>query len=255
MNPLDRKLELLSHDGPPAEAVQEAQRKLEAALESKRANKAPRKSKTRVGGWLAAAASAAAAVMAVIWLPLNPSTALAFGDVQKHFRDFHSLRFDVEQRVNGQMLMKSRVDVLADGSVRTEVGEDLVVVVNTQEKRVLTLVRPERIAVVTALPEPGTKEDAMDWLQDIRDFQGPARALPEVRVIQGQPAHGWELPLPSGKGTIVLWATDEGLPLEMKLDQGVALDMSFHFEFEPNLSPDYFSTQVPAGYTLGDKED
>lgn len=254
MNSLDRKLELFSHEEPPAEAVSEAQRKLEAAIESKRA-RATRRQKPRVGGWLAAAASAAVAVMAAIWLPLNPGTALAFSDVQKHFRDFHSLRFDIEQRVNGQMLMKSRVNVRADGSVRTEVGEDIVVVVNTQERRVLTLVKPERVAVVTPLPEPGTKEDAMAWLKDIRDFQGQARALPEVRIIRGQRAHGWELPMPAGNGTIVLWANDDGLPLEMKLDQGVALDMSFHFEFEPKLPADYFSTQVPDGYTLGDQED
>jgi hypothetical protein len=251
MNSLDRKLEMFTHDEPPAEAVQDAQRKLEDVI----AGAAPRKKKTPVGGWLAAAASAAVAVMAAIWLPLNPGTALAFSDVQKHFRDFHSLRFDIEQRVNGEMLMKSRVNVRADGSVRTEVGEDIVVVVNTQEKRVLTLVRPEHIAVVTPLPEPGTKEDATDWLKDIRDFQGKARALPEARVIRGQRVHGWELPLPTGKGTIVLWATDEGLPLEMKIDQGVALDMSFHFEFEPQVPPDYFSTQVPAGYELGTEED
>ncbi|HUQ08773.1 MAG TPA: hypothetical protein VM146_00560 [Steroidobacteraceae bacterium] len=251
MNSLDRKLELFSHDEPPAEAVQDAQRKLESVI----AGAAPRRRKPHVGGWLAAAASAVVAVIAAIWLPLSPGTALAFSDVQKHFRDFHSLRFDIEQRANGEMIMKSRVNVRADGSVRTEVGEDIVVVVNTQEKRVLTLVKPEHIAVVTPLPEPGTKEDAMDWLKDIRDFQGMARALPEVRVIQGQRAHGWELPMPTGKGTIVLWATDEGLPLEMKIDQGVALDMSFHFEFEPRVPADYFSTQVPEGYKLGTEED
>jgi hypothetical protein len=255
MNALDRKLELFAHGEPPAEAVQQAQRKLEAAIDAKAARRAPRNDKTRVGGWLAAAASAVVAVMAAVWLPLNPGTALAFSDVQKHFRDFHVLRFDIEPRMNGQLLVKSRVNVLADGSVRTEVGDDVVVVVNTQEKRVLTLVRPEHVAVVTALPDPGTKEDAMAWLKDIRDFQGQARALSDVRIIRGQRAHGWELPMPTGKGNIVLWATDDGLPLEMKLDQGVALDMSFHFEFEPDLPADYFSTRVPEGYTLGTDED
>jgi hypothetical protein len=130
-----------------------------------------------------------------------------------------------------------------------------VVVVNTQEKRVMTLVKPEHIAVITPLPEPGTKEDAMDWLEDVRDFQGVARQLPGTRTIQGQRARGWEMPLPTGQGSIVLWANEAGLPLEMKLDQGVAMDMSFHFEFEPPLPADFFSTEVPAGYTLADQED
>ena len=155
--------------------------------------------------------------------------------------------------MNGDLLMKSRVNVRADGSVRTEVGENIVVVVNTQERRVMTLVKPERAAVITPLPQPGTREDAMEWLQQIRDFQGAARALPETRVIRGQRAHGWELPLQQGK--MVLWANDAGLPLEMKLDQGVSMDMSFDFEFEPSVPADFFSTEVPDGYTLRDQED
>ncbi len=249
MNSLDRKLELFSGSEPAADAVREAQRKLERAV----AGASPRRRKTRTTGWLAAAASAAVAMMALIWLPLSPGTALAFADVQKHFRDFRSLRFDIEQRVNGDLLMKSRVNVRADGSVRTEVGENIVVVVNTQERRVMTLVKPERAAVITPLPQPGTREDAMEWLQQIRDFQGAARALPETRVIRGQRAHGWELPLQQGK--MVLWANDAGLPLEMKLDQGVSMDMSFDFEFEPSVPADFFSTEVPDGYTLRDQED
>ncbi|HEX6637479.1 MAG TPA: hypothetical protein VF033_07465 [Steroidobacteraceae bacterium] len=252
MNSLDRTLELFAHTGPAPEAVQAAQHKLETLIAA-----APRKPKARIGGWFAAAASAAVAVLAALWLPLAPTQALAFSDVQQHFRDFRSLRFDIEQRMNGQLLMQARVSVLADGSVRTEVGEDMVVVVNTQERQVLTLMKSQRVALVTPLPEPGTRDDAMAWLDEVRNFQGLARELPETRLIQGQRAHGWELPLPTGKGTIVLWANDSGLPLEMKLDQGVSMDMSFRFEFEPALPADYFSTQVPAGYTLrtGEGED
>lgn len=250
MNSLDRTLELFARTEPTSEAVQDAQRKLEAVVAT-----APRKPKVRTRGWLAAAASAVVAVIAALWLPLAPTQALAFSDVQQQFRDFRSLRFDVEQRMNGQLLMQARVGVHADGSVRTEVGEDMVVVVNTREKRVLTLVKPERVALVTPLREPGTREDAMAWLNEVRDFQGLARELPETRLIQGQRAHGWELTLPAGKGTIVLWANDAGLPLEMKLDQGISLDTSFHFEFEPALPADYFSTDVPAGYTLRTGED
>jgi hypothetical protein len=93
----------------------------------------------------------------------------------------------------------------------------------------------------------------MAWLEEVRDFQGQARELPGTRQIQGQRAQGWELPVPQGK--ITLWANEDGLPLEMKLDQGVALAMNFHFDFEPNLPAETFSTQVPAGYTLGDQED
>lgn len=250
MNTLDRTLELFGHVEPTAADVQQAQRKLEARVA--KAGARGRKS-TRVGGWLAAATSAAVAVAAFVWLPLHPTSAMAFSEVQKHFRDFKTLRFDLEQRMDGRMLMKSRVSMLANGSVRAEVGEDVVVVVNTAERRVLTLAKSARVAMVTPLVEPGSKDDAMKWLDDVREFQGAAVPLRETRVIRGEQAHGWELPLEQGK--IVLWANAAGLPLEMQLDQGVAVDMSFRFEFEADLPAELFSTNVPAGYTLRESED
>lgn len=253
MTTLDHTLDLFAREEPDAATVQAAQRKLEQAIETKRAGAASVVRKPRTVGWLAAAASAVVAMLAFIWLPLTPVPALAFSDVQQHLRDFQRLRFEIVQRMNGEVLMESRVSVLANGSVRTEVGDDIVVVVNTQEKRVLTMIKPERIAVVTPLAEPGTKEDATDWLNEVREFQGAAKALPGTRFIRGQRAQGWELPME--QGTIVLWANDAGLPLEMNLDQGVAMDMSFRFEFEPHLPAELFSTEVPAGYTLGATED
>ena len=249
MNTLDRTLELFARGEPDTPAVQDAQRKLEQVI----AGAAPRKRKARVGGWLAAAASAVVAVMTLMLLPLGPMPAMAFSEVQQHFRDFKTLRFEIEQRMNGDLLVEQQVSVLANGSVRVEVGEDIVVIVNTQEMRVMTLVKPERVAVVTPLDKAGTKEDATDWLDEIRKFQGTAKALPDTRFIRGHRARGWELPLEGG--TITLWANQEGLPLEMTLDQGVALEMSFRFEFDASLPAELFSTEVPAGYTLGTEED
>ncbi len=249
MNTLDRTLELFAREEPSAAHVQDAQRRLEARV-TEATSRSRRKS--RAGGWLAAAASAAAAVAAFVWLPLHPTPALAFSEVQKHFRDFSTLRFDVEQRMNGEMVMKSRVSVLADGSVRAEVGDDIVVVVNSSERRVLTLLKPSRVAMVSPLTDAPAKDDSLKWLDEVREFQGAAVQLPDTRVIRGERAHGWELPLEHGK--IVLWANDGGLPLEMQLDHGVSVDMSFRFEFNRDLSAALFSTAVPAGYELREEE-
>ena len=250
MNTLDRTLELFAREEPSAAHVQQAQRNLEARVAQATARG---RRKSRAGGWLAAAASAAAAVAAFVWLPLHPTPVLAFAEVQKHFRDFSTLRFDLEQRANGTLVMKSRVSVLADGSVRAEVGEDIVVIVNTAEKRVMTLLRPAKAAIVSALTEAPTKDDSLKWLDEVRQFQGAAAQLPGSRMIRGERAYGWELPLEQGK--LVLWANEAGLPLEMQMDQGVAVDLSFRFEFNRDLPAELFSTAVPAGYNLRESED
>jgi outer membrane lipoprotein-sorting protein len=251
MNRLDRTLESFGAREPDAEAVNSAQRKLDAAVAAKMAARPVRPARA-ARGWLAAGASALVAAVAVIWLPLGTAPALAFAQVQQHFRDFRTLRFDLDQRMNGKPLMNARVSVRHDGSVRTELGNDVVVVVNSTEMRVLTLVKSARMAVVSPLVEAAKKEDALKWLDDIRDFQGVAQALPGSRIIGGQRAYGWSLDI--GGGNIELWANEAGLPLEMTLNQGVDIKMDFDFEFDVTFPEDHFSTKVPDGYRLGEED-
>lgn len=251
MNTFDHTLNLFAAREPNDATVQAAQRKLEDAIAAKAAMVA-RKPSRRVG-WLAAATSAGIVALSILWLPLVPSSALAFAEVQQHFRDFRTLRFEVEQRMNGKVLMKSRVHVTRAGNVRTDVGEIISVIVNSTERRVMTLHHPARVATLAPLEVPVTQEDAMAWLEDIRDFQGEARALPRTRVIDFRKAHGWELA--TAAGNIVLWATADGLPLEMTLGGSTPVQLDFDFEFDPELPAQMFSTEIPAGYSLGKEED
>ena len=75
-----------------------------------------------VGGWLAAGASAVAAVVAVVLLPLT--SAPAFAAVQEHFQDFLTLRFAMTQEVAGQKGIVTHVATTRDGKLRTDVGQD-----------------------------------------------------------------------------------------------------------------------------------
>jgi hypothetical protein len=253
MNTLDHTLNLLAAREPDDAMVQAAQRKLEAAIAARATKVATRKPVRRVGGWLAAATSAGIVALALLWLPLVPSSALAFAQVQQHFRDFRTLRFDVEQRMNGKVLMKSRINVTRDGNVRTDVGDVVSVIVNSSERRVMTLHHPARVATMAPLVVPATSDDAMAWLAEIREFQGEARALARTRMIDGRKAHGWELA--TAAGNLVLWATEDGLPLEMTLGGNAELQLDFDFEFDPPQPAQMFSTEIPAGYSLGKEED
>jgi outer membrane lipoprotein-sorting protein len=252
MNSFDRTLELFASREADAAVIDEAQRTLETLVANRVAANSDRLPVRRARGWLAAAASVAVAAVAMLWLPFGSTPALAFAQVQQHFRDFRTLRFDMEQRMNGQVMMKSRVSMTRDGSVRTDVGEDVSVIVNSAERRVLTLLHSEHMAVVSPLGAP-VKEQALDWLRDIRDFQGAAKPLPRTRVIDGLEAHGWELEIAGGN--LVLWATAEGLPLEMTMSGDAPLRLSFHFEFDLPFEPRLFSTEIPAGYSRGESED
>ena len=257
MNSLDRTLELFGAPEPDAAMVAEAQRKLDALVANRVATDTARRPVRASRGWLAAGASAVVAVVTLLWLPLGSAPALAFAQVQQHFRDFRTLRFDVEQRMNGQVLMKSRIHVTRDGNVRTDVGDLVSVIVNPSERRMMTLHHPSHVAMLTPLPETATAsataDDAMSWLKEIREFQGEARRLPQTRTINSRKVYGWEVA--SAAGDIVLWATEDGLPLEMTLGGSAPQQLTFDFEFDPKLPAQLFSTEIPAGYSLGKEED
>jgi len=254
MNSLDKTLESIAASEPPADMVDSAQQRLEAAVAARIAVTAPR-ARRRVTGWLAAGASAAAAaVLAVVLLPLTSAPVLAFSTVQEHFIDFRTLRFDMTQEVAGQKGPVTRVAMTRDGNLRTDIGTDLSVIVNTTEGRVLTLIHAEHVAMES--PLGGGKagdDDSMRWLEDIRRFQGAAQRLPEPRTIDGRRAYGWKLR--TGNMDIVLWATEGGLPLEMRMTGEHEMRFDFHFEFDVPMPAAMFSTAMPAGYSPAPAED
>ena len=245
MDTLDRTLELSAGREIDDAAVQHAQRKLEAVI----AARAPR---TRsAGGWLAAAASAVVAALAFVWLPLSPTP--AFAAVQEHFRDFRTLRFVIDQRVGGEPTLQTRVSLTREGNVRSDVGDDVSVIVNPSEKRVLTLIHSGHLAVVSPLHAAVQEKDSLKWLKQVRDFQGAATALPEPRFIDGQKAFGWRLNV--NGIDMVLWATQAGLPLRMTMNQAADLELDFHFEFDVPLASGLFSTEIPPGFSLAPLQD
>jgi hypothetical protein len=253
MNSLDETLDLFAAREPEPALVNGAQLKLDALVARRLAEAPVRRPARGARGWLTAAATAAVVAVAMLWLPFGSTPVLAFAMVQQHFRDFRTLRFDVEQRMDGRLIMKSRVSVTHDGNVRTDVGDDVTVIVNSTQGQVLTLIHSAHLAIASPLDKPATKDDALHWLEDIRDFQGEAKVLPKTRWIRGHLAHGWELATVGGP--IVLWATDEGLPLEMTMGSSTPLSLSFDFEFNPPLDAKFFSTEIPAGYSRGESED
>jgi hypothetical protein len=251
MKTLDHTLEHFAANQVDDAAVEDAQRKLEALI----ATKSPRPRRAvRAGGWLVAATSAAVVALVVLMLPLAPTPALGFSAVQKQLRDFRTLSFNIEQRVNGQDMLRTHVAMTNEGNVRTEVGDEITVIVNSAEKRVLLLMKSARVAIVKPLLSPVEQDDQLAWLKEIREFQGVATRLPESRIIDGQKAYGWQLSTDGME--LVVWATEEGVPLQMSMNPGGAqMELVFHFQMDLPLSPAMFSTQVPAGYSLGKPED
>jgi hypothetical protein len=253
-NPLSPGLEMhvraLAGDAPDAHAVEAAQIRLGRRLADPASDPTPtRRPRT---GWYAFAATACAA-LALILVPFIVSErgGLAFAEVQRHFENFRTLAMTIEQGSGDFPMPKINVVLDDTGSVRTDVGTDISVVVNVKEGQVLMLMHDARnalrfpIGVTDMMPA----KEALSWIDELKHFKGIAKALTETREIDGVTAHGWSLDIANAQ--IQLWARDDGLPLAMSVGEGVGIDLRFRFNFDAPIDTGQFSTEIPAGYTTG----
>ena len=80
-----------------------------------------------------------------------------------------------------------------DGNVRTQVGDDITVIVNSADKRVLTLMKSARVALSSRSKRRWNSTISSLGSKDIREFQGVATRLPESRIIDNPEGYGWQL--------------------------------------------------------------
>lgn len=242
-----------STDAVPDDAVDGAQARLLARLQA--APRRPAHAGARTW-WMAAAATLAIAVLVVATAPMLPGNGDAFAAVQARFRDFDTLAMTIVQRFDGQPLQTSRTVVNARGVLRTDVGDELSIIVDPTRGRLLTLLHGPREAMLasipkTTAPDHGTgaqasQDGTLSWLATLRTFKGEATPLAGTRIIDGHRAHGWRL---SVQGiTMELWADADGLPLAMRQLGGGGLEIDYRFEFDRPIPPGYLRSDPPAGY-------
>ena len=231
-----------STDAVPDEAIHRAQAQLTARMQQAR-----RPARTAVRAWWAVTATAVLAIAAIIAGPMLSGGGDAFAAVQAHFQRFNTLSMTITQRFDGQPLQTSHTIVDARGVVRTDVGDQLSVIVDASRGRLLTLLHDSRQAMIATIPKnKPAADDALSWLDDVRNFKGQATPLPDTRIINGRTARGWSLQ--TGGTTMELWADADGLPLAMRQLGGGGLEIDYRFEFDQPIAPGLLSSEVPMGY-------
>ncbi len=238
-----------STEAVPDEGINRAQAQLTARMQQAR-----RPARAPARAWWAVTATAVLAIAVIIAGPMFSGGSDAFAAVQARFQHFTTLSMTITQRYGGKPLQTSHTIVDARGvvrtdvgAVRTDVGAQLSVIVDAPRGRVLTLLHARRQAMIATIPEnKPAADDALSWLEDLRNFKGKATPLPNTRIIDGRTARGWTLQ--AGGTTMELWADADGLPLEMRQGGG-GLEIDYRFEFDRPIPPGLLSSDVPAGYT------
>ena len=237
----DAHLAALRETRPPTDAADAAQHRLVERLSHARTRPAPRYAR------LAGAAATACALVAIALLPMLASRdAIAFADVQRHFREFSTLVMTIDQTMAGTPMPRNTVSATRTGQVRVDIGSELSVVLDSTRGAGVSLLHASKQAAPFAFAPGGSGDESLDWLEELRSFQGQAARLPGTRVIDGETAYGWALDL--GGHRTELWANADGLPLAMSLGDGASMTMAFGFAFDQPLDPARFSLDPPPGY-------
>jgi len=223
--------------------VQQAQLRLEAALA-----RLPSAKKSVARRWLLAG-STACAIGIISMLPLfGDHNGVAFAQVQKHFVNFKTMAFTIEQRYSGQLQLVARVQINQAGDVRTDVDKGVSVIVSPNQKQVLTLMHDTREAMQFPLDvTPVVNNETTDWLKEIQAYKNVATPFSKTRIIDGKTANGWILKIKGMRTEI--WADDDGIPIIMTMDDGDKLNLNFSFKFNPALASNTFSTNIPSNYS------
>lgn len=244
---LARAATALCASAPDAGTGDRAQQRLLARLAAR-----PARTRRPLHGGLWALAGSACLVLALALLVLpGNGNGHAFAAVQRHLADFQALRMRIDQPGAGDLAGQSvQVAMLRSGQVRVDVEGEVSVVVDPVAGQALTLLHGTRQALRFPLPVQDLLGDIdpMAWIAEIRDYQGLADRLPEPRQIGGRTAWGWALEVDGSR--VLLWATEEGLPLELTVDGHSLVDIGFEFDPPGGLDPALFSMAVPPGYAM-----
>jgi len=244
---LESHVRAMAGQQPDADRVDAAQQHLQARIDRHR----PRRRALRGVAWAGAACTAVLALA----LTLGPiftgqGDVQAFAAVQQRLQDFKTLQMTIQQRANGIELPAIRTWTDRAGDVRTDIGDSTTVIVNVQQRTVLTLLHAQHKAMRMPLhADAGNPaEKALGWIDTIRRFKGNARPLAGTRLIDGVVTHGWALDTSGMR--IQLWADDDNVPRAVDISGGMNLHQRLKLVLDQPIDPARFRTTLPSGYTL-----
>ncbi|MEN1728297.1 MAG: hypothetical protein AAGJ52_07635 [Pseudomonadota bacterium] len=254
---LNSAIESIMDHEPPTGAVDKAQARLLDRLAAESTTAAP----SRPIWGLATAAALAILILPMVLLLPGPGNGVAFAQVQSYFSGFSTLRAELTTLMNDEVIVDMVARVDESDRARVEVTGQFTIIVDPLLGQMLQLEQQGSRARLMEwdAQSADSGEGALDWLEDIREFQGEAQRIVAVEQIRGQEAIGFEL-LISGQA-MTLWATEEGRPLQLIIQSGtersagdqpfqVVTQVDFHFD-EP-MDADLFSLTPPTGYILED---
>jgi len=226
-----------------------AQRRLVERLDEVR-----RKKHSPVRDW----GLATAAMLMILLIPLmlllpGSNGGVAFAEVQSFFSDFQTMRARMTTQMNGNTVLEMDIEVDGQRRTRLDSGDDFSLIIDPNQQAMLQLFHRHQHAVRVPLQGEGraTPAQHLDWLARLREYQGRARLIDEVRTIDGIEVFGFRLT--DQAVDMTLWASQQARPVLLEMNAGpeaAAATTQIQFSFDQPVNPERFSLTVPEGYAV-----
>lgn len=248
-HPLDRYTEAVRDDELAAHESDRAQRRLMARLDEARG---PRRSPAFSWRWATAAVLAILMVPVLVMMP-GSNGGVAFADVQSYFSGFRTMSAHMTTQMNGNTVLTMDIVVDDQDRVRLDSGDSFSFIIDPEQQVMLQLFHQQQLAVRVPIQDDGspTPASALDWLAEIREYQGQSRLIEEVRIIDGDEVFGFRLT--DQAVDMTLWATQQGRPVLLEMETGPEAAVAvttIRFSFDQPVDPERFSLKAPEGYLV-----
>lgn len=187
-----------------------------------------------IPAWLRLGGAVALLVLAVSIVPTflpKQSGGQAFALVQAWFEDYQTMQVDITMMMGDARISEVRVWSRANGATRVEV-QPVVHIIDPESKVMHTILNGNQVMTrelgIAAGTLPG--DGHLEWLQELREFQGVATVLEQPLQVDGIDAMGWQLNLEGQSYT--LWvdpADNRPLLMEAELPGGMFMIVVFSF--------------------------
>ncbi len=183
----------------------------------------------------------AAALALALFLPVFlPDSGSAFAKVQQWFERFDTMQVTVAMDSGSGTNITTRVWINEVGDVRIESGAVTNLLLRDQAI-MYTLLPGNRYFSQSLPPEADdVAPQSMQWLDEIRAFQGEAQLLEQTKLVDGQRAAGYRLRI--AETDMTLWASqDTNQPLLMETVFAENMVMTVRFAFNEALPDGIFA--------------
>ena len=200
----------------------------------------------------------AAAAITVTWLAgLNPaSSTLAFSSVLENIHNISSYSAIIHSGDDDEGEGFVRV-YAQDEKIRVETGGEIVVMVDGEQDRVVTMMPSAKMAILVESDEVGSVSaanvgdlDQYLWLDELKSIEGEADEILPVQEVNGVMAVGYRFT--RDENTFTLWAdVQTELPVRLEVGPGDIQTVAVDFYFD-ELDPALFDFEIPEDFQIMD---